>query len=114
MTPLDQANILKQLIDAGLGYVWFVLLAIWGGTVNYISRRKKDKAPFSVVELIGEWSISGFAGVITVLICQEMGMSVMLTAAGAGIAGHMGGRSIFIVEQLFQNKLGVKGDSGGK
>ncbi|MGY8835120.1 MAG: phage holin family protein [Enterobacterales bacterium] len=112
--PNETGPILKHLIDLGLGYVWFVLLAIWGGTVNYLTRRKKDKLPFSVVELIGEWAISGFAGIITVLICQEMGLSATITAATAGIAGHMGGRSIFMLEQHFQNRIGIKGNSGDK
>jgi hypothetical protein len=112
--PHETGPVLKHLIDMGLGYTWFLLLAIWGGTANYIARRKTDKLPFSIVELIGEWAISGFAGIITVLICQEMQLSAMLTAAAAGIAGHMGGRSIFIIEKAFQRRLGLKGSNGDK
>ena len=112
--PPESGPILKHLIDLGLGYMWFILLAIWGGTVNYINRRKSEKTPFSVVELIGEWAISGFAGIITVLICQEMGMSVTITAATAGISGHMGGRSIFMLERYFQSRIGLKGGNGDK
>lgn len=112
--PQETGPIIKHLLDLGLGYVWFVLLAVWGGTVNYINRRKNDKLPFSVVELVGEWAVSGFAGIITVLICQELGMSVTITAATAGIAGHMGGRSIFLLERYFQNRIGIKGSNGDK
>jgi len=104
----SETGLLKQLIEHGYGYFWFVLLAVWGGTANYISRRKTDSMPFSFVELIGEWTISGFAGVITVLICQEFGISQMMTYAAAGIAGHMGGRSIFILEQHFLNRINSK------
>lgn len=114
MTPNETGALLKHLMDLGLGYVWFILLAIWGGTVNYINRRKGDKLPFSVVELIGEWAVSGFAGIITVLICQEMGMTATITAAFAGIAGHMGGRSIFLLERYLQSRVGLKGGSGDK
>lgn len=96
----------KQLTEAAGSYLVFIILAIWGGTANYVSRRKNDSLPFSFVELVGEWTISGFAGLVTVLLCQEFGLSNYLTYAAAGIAGHMGGRSIFILEQMFTRKVG--------
>ncbi len=105
--PEQHASIIKQLLDSGLGYIWFVILAAWGGTVNYINRRKSDKSPFSIVELIGEWVISGFSGLITAFICQEMDISFMYTAAAAGVAGHMGGRGIYLLEQLIQKRIGL-------
>jgi len=95
------SNIIKMLVDAGLGYLWFIFLAIWGGTVSYINRVRKTKTPFSLVELVGEWAISGFAGLITAYLCAEMGMSFYMTAALTGISGHMGGRAIFIMEKWF-------------
>jgi len=98
----------KALIDGGLGYAWFALLAIWGGTVNYIARvRRNENVRFSFVELIGEWTISAFAGIMTALICQEMGMSMLLTSAFAGIGGHMGGRAIYVIEQYVYTRFGV-------
>jgi len=100
-------SIFKALIDGGMGYVWFALLALWGGTVNYISRVRRNNAAFSFVELIGEWTISAFAGIMTALICQEMGFSLILTSALAGISGHMGGRAIYMMEQFVCNKFGV-------
>lgn len=100
-------NIFKALIDGGMGYVWFALLALWGGTVSYISRVRRDNAPFSFVELVGEWTISAFAGIMTALICQEMGFSLILTSALAGISGHMGGRAIYMMEQFVCMKFGV-------
>lgn len=41
---------------------------------------RKNKLPFSLVELFGEWAISGFAGLITAYLCAEMG-----TENGSGI-----------------------------
>jgi len=99
------SNIIKMLVDAGLGYLWFIFLAIWGGTVSYINRVRKTKTPFSLVELVGEWAISGFAGLITAYLCAEMGMSFYMTAALTGISGHMGGRAIFIMEKWFQHRI---------
>ena len=102
-------SFLKQLLDSGLGYVWFIFLAIWGGTVNYITRRKADKNPFSIVELVGEWVISAFSGLITGFICQEMQISLMYTYAAVAIAGHMGGRGICLLEAFMNKRIGLSG-----
>lgn len=84
---------------------WFALLAAWGGTVNYLSRLKRTpKMKFSFVELMMEWVISGFAGLITAYACAANDVSYPLTAALAGIAGHMGGRAISIFESRFFGK----------
>ena len=100
------SSILKALIDGGLGYAWFALLALWGGTVSYISRVRRRKMSFSFIELVGEWTISAFAGIMTALLCQEMGFSLIMTSALAGISGHMGGRAIYMIEQIFCKKFG--------
>ena len=103
-------SIIKTLSEVGLGYVWFALLALWGGTVSYISRVKRNNYPFSCVELIGEWTISAFAGIITALICQEMGLSLLITSALAGISGHMGGRAIYLAEQFMCTRFGISNE----
>ncbi|MFV1943498.1 phage holin family protein [Pseudomonas luteola] len=105
----DDLGLLQRITlwasSAGVGYLWFVLLAIWGGTASYVTRIRKNQSPFSFVELIGEWSISGFAGVITAYLCNVAGFSYFATAALAGIAGHMGGRGIALIEHLITDQL---------
>lgn len=98
--------IIKALADWA-EYIALFVLALWGGTASYINRIRKDNVKFSAVELIGEWAISGFAGVITALICNELGYSFYITAALAGIAGHMGGRAVHMLEQFFMRKVGA-------
>lgn len=99
---MEEQHFLKWLDEflsvTSFGFLWFGLLAVWGGTASYISRIKKSQATFSLMELIGEWTISAFAGVITAYICYELQFSFYLTAALAGIAGHMGGRGIALLE----------------
>ena len=95
---------IKEFIAQNASYAWFILLAMWGGTANYLGRLRRDKVPFSIVELIGEWSISGFAGIVTALACTELGFSFALTSAAAGIGGHMGGRAIYLFEQYFTKR----------
>ena len=87
---------------SGLGFIWFALIAVWGGTASYISRIRQSEATFSLFELIGEWTISAFAGIITAYICNEMQLSFSATAALSGIAGHMGGRAILMMEKAVE------------
>ena len=104
--PDNTPNVLRTILEAGLGWIWLMILALWGGTVNYISRTRKDKTPFSLVELIGEWTIAGFAGVITGFICMEYQVSQYLTFAAVAISGHAGGRAIFMFERYLLNRIG--------
>jgi len=56
-------DILKEALSGIGAYIWFVGLACIGGTANYIGKVKKNKEKaFSIVELLGEWVLSGFAG----------------------------------------------------
>lgn len=96
------ARLADMLSATGVGFVWFLLLAAWGGTASYLSRIKKTKTRFSIMELVGEWTISAFAGVITAFVCYEMQFSFYATAALTGIAGHMGGRAIALVEHFVE------------
>ena len=104
---------LKEAIVGFGAYLWFVLLACLVGTANYISKVRKNKEKsFSTVELLGEWVLSGFAGLITAYVCVDQGFSFGLTAAASGIAGHMGGRGVYILEQWVIGRLpGVKNSS---
>lgn len=101
----ENNDLLGQLVGTVVGYFWFLVLAIWGGTVNYIRRVKRNEAKFSVYELVGEWAISAFAGIITALICQEMEIRPLMTYALVAVAGHLGGRSIDTFETLFTKKF---------
>lgn len=103
-TLIDRASAL--FATTGIGFLWFLLLAAWGGTASYLSRIKKMKTPFSVMELVGEWTISAFAGIITAFICYEMQFSFFATAALTGIAGHMGGRAIALFELFVESQWG--------
>ena len=103
-SPGEGVDILSKFVGNGFGYIWFVILAIWGGTVNYIQRVKSGKVEsFSLMELFGEWAVSGFAGLLTAFICHEMNLSWQLTAFATGIAGHMGGMAILFFEELFKH-----------
>lgn len=106
------SEVVDRIADESIGYIWFVVLSIWGGTVSYLGKiRKGQVAQFSVAELIGEWFVSGFAGLLTAYMCVENHLSWEMTAFLTGIAGHLGGRGIFLFETYFKQKLlGVHND----
>jgi hypothetical protein len=103
----SQSAIAEAVRDTGLGYLWLIVLAIWGGTASYLSRIKRDKISFSMIELMGEWAISGFAGIVTSYVCYSLGWDFYLTAACTGVAGHMGGRAIYLLEKYVSKKFGL-------
>ena len=74
--------------------------------MSYISRIKRGNVKaFSFVELIGEWAISGFAGLLTAYICIDMELSWNMTAFFTGTAGHMGGRAIYMLEAYARKRF---------
>lgn len=103
----DSANQLVKVFSEikPIGYIWFILLAIWGGTSSYISRIRKNKIPFSTAELIGEWVISGFAGLLTAYFGLAFNWDFYLIAVASGVSGHMGGRAIGMFENWMANKI---------
>ena len=89
-----------------LTIVWVAGLSIVGGVANY-ARKVSERIikRFSIVEFMGELFISGFAGIITFLLCESASVDLKLTAALVGISGHMGSRAIFMLEQFINKKI---------
>ena len=88
-----------------LQYAWVFGLSSWGGLAHYIRKVKMGYSErFSIVELIGEITISAFAGIITFFLCEAAEAPKLITAAMIGVSGHMGSRTIFAIERLLQKK----------
>ncbi|MBO9492239.1 phage holin family protein [Endozoicomonas sp. G2_1] len=102
---ISTLSALLVFVQQNSSFFFCMLIAVWGSTAAYIARLKKSGKDFSLTELIGEWSISGFAGMLTVLVCQEFGVSLTLTAFAAGISGHMGGTAIHLLEQATRKRF---------
>lgn len=89
-----------------LTYLWVFALSMMGGFVSFMRKLKAGHArAFNVVEFIGELVTSAFAGVITFWLCENAGISPLLTAAFVGVSGHMGSRAILTVEDWLQTKF---------
>ena len=87
-----------------LQYAGVLGLSVWGGVVNFWQNVKSGRA-FSVMELIGEIATSGFAGIVTFYLCESAGLDDLFTAATVGIAGHMGGRTIALIERIVSLRI---------
>lgn len=64
---------------------------------------QKEPEPLSrvFVKLLGELFLSGFAGLLTFLLCREWDISANYTAVAIAISGHMGGNAINQIAKLY-------------
>jgi len=85
---------LLEWLQPYLTYAWFVFLALWGGTANYVNQLRAKKVPFSFVAWVFELVISGFAGLCTAYLCESLNMPFPAIAVAAGVAGYQGGAAI--------------------
>lgn len=88
-------------------YAGVILLAIWGGAINYYSRwiQQDRRRRFSVTELFGELATSGLAGILLFWLLEYMNTPPLLTASLIGISGHMSSRTLFLMERMLQHRL---------
>lgn len=98
------SGIIATIKSSGV-YIWLLLLALAGGSIQYLDRIKRKGLPFSLPELLGEWLISGFAGLLTMHLCLWQGWSLHLAAVLTGIAGHMGGRAIYMIQAVVTDSI---------
>jgi hypothetical protein len=97
---------------SAITWVMVIALAVLGGIVNFHRKVAQGIARrWNFAELLGELATSAFAGLLTALLCQYSQLSLTLTAALCGIAGHMGGRAIFHLEHFFEARF-PSGGSG--
>ena len=85
-------------------YLWFVFMGLWGGTVSYLEKYTKTGL-HSYTRLSIEWLASAFAAIITAYACKHFEFSFPATSGLTGIAGHMGGRALFIAEKIILRKV---------
>lgn len=93
-----------------LTYLWVLVVSLWGGVSNYVKRMTgNETVAFSLAELVGDITISGFVGLITFFLCESAQIDRMLSAAIIGISAHMGSRSLFMLERIVVNFVKSRG-----
>ena len=97
--PRDPMNYpLKQ-------WVFMLGLALFGGLASWVTKvRKGAVAAHNVMALIGELTVSAFAGVVTFLGCEHLSLAPLLTAAMVAMSGHLGAKGIAWAEALAEKK----------
>lgn len=100
--PNDTLSFLQRLQEYGiLGYLWLLVISIWGGTVRYISDIKRGNKP-SFISWLYEACISGFVGIITAMTCQYYQLDFLLTSAITGMAAHNGTRTLYVLAEIIK------------
>ena len=87
---------------------WALVLGIslFGGLASWWTKvRNGEIAMHNIGHLVGELTISSFAGVITFFGCEWAGLAPLLTASIVGVAGHMGTRAIAIAERYAERRF---------
>lgn len=102
--PANAQDALKSPLSYSLREYGVILgIAMLGGLARwYTAVRRGDTSMRSISALIGELVISAFAGLMAFWIGESLGVSPLLTAAGAGLAGHAGAAGIAWLERFGQ------------
>ena len=88
-------------------YLFIITFASLGGFVNLLQRyRLAKERRFSLLEVVGEFATSAFAGLLVYYICTYFKLDENIIAAAAGMAGHMGSRLIHMFEMVLREKAG--------
>jgi len=83
-----------------LTYVWVISISALGGLVRYLQQFKQGRSgAFSLWELLGEIVTSAFVGILAFWLCKASGLDDLLTAAFVGVSGHMGARTVLLLER---------------
>lgn len=85
-----------------IGYMLFTVAAVWGGVVAHIQHIKENNHPFIWRELLMQVSISGFAGMLTSLLCWYIEAPTPMAGFMAGISGFMGSRALSLLERKYE------------
>lgn len=86
-----------------------IALAVIGGTLGYIMREHDKGHEVSAWRAAIEGFGSGFVGILVMMLCHAMELSVMWTGFLVGLLGWMGANaSIRLLEKIAYDKLGVK------
>lgn len=101
--------IFKNPDDAQL-ITWMIigLVSAWGGVVRYIMDVKNGKVEWRWFGIFFQVIVSAFTGVLGGLLSFEMGSSIYMACAIAGLFGAMGSGAIDLIANRILVRNGVK------
>lgn len=90
-------------------YLLFAAIGVMGGLVARLQYWAGGEQPHclkcALFRLLADLLTSAFCGILIFWISAHFELSGVIAAALAGICGHMGSRSLFLLERLISNKL---------
>ena len=88
---------------------FYATLGALAGLINKLQRWTGGDPPHcwkcAVARLIVELITSGFIGLLTLFVCDELNFSRNWTAVNVAAMGHMGCRAMFILERMVMQRL---------
>lgn len=89
-------------------YLLVLIVSVCGGFVSWFGRvRRGEVSGWSLLNAIGETATSAMAGLLVFWLAKYLNTPELLTIALVGIAGHMGGRAIALLEEWGQRRIGA-------
>lgn len=92
--------------DWWLNTVLMVLVSLWAGFVSYL-RTLVHGDRFRPLWFASHMSSSALAGLVTVLICDQYGLSLQWTGVACALSGHMSAEAM----KIFEDKLRKKAEA---
>lgn len=93
-----------------LAYLAFGGLSVWGGLAAYIETVRREGRQFRWMEALLQIVVSGFAGMLTMLLCWYVAVPLPLCGFLAGMAGLMGTRALEQYERRTTRWMGGRDD----
>lgn len=96
MSELPDPNSGLNMSSAIIAFV----IGAWGGLIAFLQRVREGKAKFSWADFLIEVSISMFAGFVVWHFAIWLTVPESGAGAFAGLAGHQGARTFFIIKAI--------------
>lgn len=106
-------DIWEQFKGWYLTTVLFLMLAAFGGLIGSVLRAIDTNERVNWFVVIVETMASAFSGMLVILLCQALGMSLQWTGLVVGVCGWVGGRTTMLWLENRVRKI-VQGDGEGE
>ena len=101
-------GLIQLLLDGISEWIGVMLIALWGGIIDYLATIRKSKKPFKWGDLFWRLMSAGFGGLMASMLAQGFGLSDPLIYVSAGIGGHMGVEVIHLIRKRALKQVGLE------
>lgn len=76
------------------------VMSLWGACVSYLIKVKNGVLTCSVRDFFYEVAVCLFAGFMVFMLCVGVGIPMSISGAFAGLGGHFGARTLFLLKKV--------------